>query len=56
LTTLFEPFVRGETHGQDGVGLGLSIAKQAADLIGAKLSVRSDLGKGTSFTLELAAD
>jgi signal transduction histidine kinase len=50
---LFEPFVRGETHGQDGVGLGLSIAKQAADLIGARLFVHSVMGKGTTFTLEL---
>jgi len=53
LVNLFEPFVRGETHGQDGVGLGLSIARQAADLIGAKLSVQSALGEGTTFTLEL---
>jgi signal transduction histidine kinase len=56
LASLFEPFVRGETHGQEGVGLGLSIAKQAADLIGAKLLVQSVLGKGTTFTLELKPD
>jgi signal transduction histidine kinase len=53
LAMLFQPFVRGETHGQDGVGLGLSIAKQAADLIGATLRVNSEVGKGTAFTLEL---
>jgi signal transduction histidine kinase len=56
LATLFQPFVRGETHGQDGVGLGLSIAKQSADLIGAKLSVESQQGKGTTFTLELPGE
>ena len=53
LDTLFEPFTRGETHGQDGVGLGLSIAKQAADLIGAKLTAESAIGHGAMFTLEL---
>jgi signal transduction histidine kinase len=55
IATLFDPFTRGETHGQTGVGLGLSIAKQAADLIGAKLSVRSKVGDGAVFMLELKA-
>jgi signal transduction histidine kinase len=53
IATLFDPFIRGDTHGQEGVGLGLSIAKQAADLIGAKLSVESKLGAGATFVLEL---
>jgi signal transduction histidine kinase len=53
LATLFDPFTRGETHGQDGVGLGLSIAKQAADLIGAKLIAESVVGHGAMFTLEI---
>jgi signal transduction histidine kinase len=56
LSTLFQPYVRGETHGQDGVGLGLSIAKQAADLIGATLRVNSEPGKGTTFILELPSE
>ena len=34
---LFAPFVRGETHGQKGVGLGLSIARQGAEMLGAKI-------------------
>jgi signal transduction histidine kinase len=53
VATLFDPFTRGETHGQGGVGLGLSIAKQAADLIGAKLSVQSNVGQGAKFMLEI---
>ncbi len=53
LATLFEPFMRGETHGQAGVGLGLSIAKQAADLMKAKLTAESTLGQGSTFRLEL---
>jgi signal transduction histidine kinase len=53
LNHLFAPYIRGETHGQDGVGLGLSIAKQAADLIGATIRVESKLGTGSAFVLEL---
>jgi signal transduction histidine kinase len=53
LSHLFEPFHRGETHGQPGVGLGLSIAHQAAGLIHAKLTAQSTVGTGATFVLEL---
>jgi signal transduction histidine kinase len=53
LEHLFEPFQRGETHGQSGVGLGLSIASQAAKLLNAKLTAQSTAGKGSTFLLEL---
>ncbi len=53
LEKMFAPFVRGETHGQEGSGLGLSIARQAADLMGAKLWAESEVGKGSKFHLEL---
>lgn len=53
IATLFQPFTRGETHGQSGVGLGLSMAKQAAELLKAKLWVRSEPGKGSTFYLDL---
>ena len=36
---IFEAFRRGEIHGQQGVGLGLAIASQAAKLLDAILSV-----------------
>jgi signal transduction histidine kinase/CheY-like chemotaxis protein len=36
-----------------GLGLGLAIVKRLADLMGATLTVRSQLGRGTVFTLEL---
>jgi signal transduction histidine kinase len=51
--TLFEAFTRGDTHGQPGVGLGLYIVRQAADLIGATLAVESTVGKGASFHVTL---
>jgi signal transduction histidine kinase len=53
LAGLFDPFARGETHGQPGVGLGLSIARQAAQYLTAKLWAESQLGKGSTFVVEL---
>ncbi|MEA2735084.1 MAG: hypothetical protein QOE14_1535 [Humisphaera sp.] len=55
LTQMFQAYSRGETHGQAGSGLGLSIARQAADLLGAKLWAESELGKGSKFHLDLPA-
>ena len=53
LSELFGTFTRGDTHGQPGVGLGLSIARQAADLLGARLWAESEVGKGSTFHLQL---
>jgi signal transduction histidine kinase len=50
---IFDAFSRGDTHGQAGVGLGLTIASRAADVIGGKLSFDSALGHGTTFRLLL---
>lgn len=50
---LFTPFVRGETHGQTGVGLGLYIARQAAEILGATLRAESKIGQGSTFALHL---
>ncbi|MDR3527494.1 MAG: PAS domain S-box protein [Rhizomicrobium sp.] len=36
-----------------GLGLGLSIAKRIADSLGHRISVTSELGSGSSFTIEL---
>ncbi|HEV2292670.1 MAG TPA: HAMP domain-containing sensor histidine kinase [Tepidisphaeraceae bacterium] len=50
---IFNAFSRGETHGQSGVGLGLTIAARAAEVIGAQLSFDSTPGAGTTFRLLL---
>jgi signal transduction histidine kinase len=51
---IFDAFKRGEAHGQQGLGLGLAIASQAAKLLGASLTVESRLGLGTTFRLAFA--
>ena len=47
---LFEPFF---TTKKRGTGLGLSIARQIIDLHGGTIEVESELGKGTTFRVEL---
>lgn len=59
LPHLFERYYKTSTSrspGSGGSGLGLSIAMENARLLGGRLDVRSELGRGTSFTLTLPAD
>ncbi len=42
-----------EQHEQQGSGLGLAIAKRMTDLYGGRFSMESEVGKGTSVTIEL---
>lgn len=53
LPRLFEPFHRGRnaTHLRKGSGLGLTIVKEIADLHSAAISVKSVLGRGTTFAV-----
>ena len=56
--TVFEPYRQASTDTAaqfGGTGLGLSIAKHLADLMNGELSVRSALGEGSTFRLELPA-
>lgn len=56
LTRLFERFYRvdpGRSREQGGTGLGLSIVKHLAEAMGGSVTVQSDVGKGTSFRVEL---
>jgi len=53
---LFEPFTQADTsatrkHG--GTGLGLNITRQLVNLMGGSIGVDSDLGRGTTFHVEL---
>jgi len=53
LDAIFKAFTRGETHGQSGVGLGLTIASNAARILGSQLTVESKLGQGSIFSFIL---
>ena len=50
---IFAAFRRGECRGEDGVGLGLAIASEAANLLGAELAVESQVGAGSTFVVSL---
>ncbi|HYG60240.1 MAG TPA: HAMP domain-containing sensor histidine kinase [Symbiobacteriaceae bacterium] len=54
LPHVFERFYRADrARARGGTGLGLAIARWAAGIHGGKLSVESDLGKGSTFSLWL---
>jgi signal transduction histidine kinase/CheY-like chemotaxis protein len=53
---IFEPFTQADgTHTRKfgGTGLGLTITKQIVELLHGRLSVRSEVGRGSVFTIEL---
>ena len=54
--TIFEPFTREVTEKNretQGTGLGMAITKNIIELMGGTISVQSELGKGSTFTVEL---
>jgi len=57
LPHIFDEFSREKTFTEDGIegtGLGMPIVKRLVDLMGGSISVDSELGKGTTFTLILS--
>jgi PAS domain S-box-containing protein len=56
LSQLFQPFNRlgKENSTEEGTGIGLVMTKRLVKLMGGKISVRSDVGKGTIFNVELS--
>lgn len=59
LAGIFEPFVQadaGTTRSKQGTGLGLTISRRLARLMGGDLTVRSEVSKGSAFTLWLPAE
>lgn len=52
LPTLFESFTQGN-HKRAGSGLGLQLSRQIVQVHGGAIGVRSELGKGSVFTVRL---
>ncbi len=55
-TQVFRRFAQadsGDTRARGGTGLGLSIAKAIVDKLGGRISFETEMGTGTTFTIEL---
>jgi two-component system phosphate regulon sensor histidine kinase PhoR len=53
---VFERFYRvdeGRARSEGGTGLGLAIVKHVAELHGGTVSLKSELGEGSTFTVHL---
>jgi len=53
---IFEPFRQVDnaiTRDNRGIGLGLSITKQLVDLMDGRITIESEIGKGSTFTILL---
>jgi signal transduction histidine kinase len=57
LPTIFDPFIQLDRNagrdGRFGVGLGLAISRDLSELMGGALTVESEPGRGSVFTLRL---
>ncbi len=56
---LFQPFVQADpsiTQQYGGTGLGLTITRRFAQLLGGDVTVKSELGEGAAFTLHVPMD
>jgi len=53
LQSVFKPFSQSDptsTREYGGIGIGLAVARQAAEILNGTISVESEIGEGTTFT------
>ncbi len=55
ISEVFKPFVRIDTYNQfaEGSGYGLSVVKGLVDLLEGEISIESEVGAGTHFTVKI---
>ena len=54
---VFDKFYQGDSsRSTEGNGLGLALVKKITEKIGGEISVDSEVGKGSEFTLKLSVD
>ena len=51
---LFQPFYQAGGHQHGGTGLGLPITKELVEMMGGRIQVHSQPGKGSTFTVRLS--
>lgn len=58
LTTIFNPFTKLDEHISlvEGSGLGLTITKRIIEMMNGKVGVESEVGKGSTFWIELPTE